>query len=204
MGKVISAMSISVDGYVGAADPEQWWPVHERLHGWVFGLAAWRSRQNMEGGAHTVSSDLVAEEFAGTGAYVLGRNMFDYGQEPWGEKPPFQAPVFVPTHRPREPLTRIGTTFTFVTEGIEAALKLAREAAGDKNVFVSGGASIVQQCIRAGLLDELHLHQTPVLLGAGIRLWDDIGTDWKDLQPTRVTAADGVTHLYYGFDNTQK
>ncbi|MBG0828237.1 dihydrofolate reductase [Planomonospora sp. ID67723] len=199
MSKVVAAMSISVDGYVGGSDPEQWFPVHNRVHGWVFHLAAWRERQGMTGGDHTVSSDLVAEEFADTGAYVMGRTMFDFGEEPWGEQPPFRVPVFVVTHHEREPLHRIGTSFTFVTEGLESAIKQAVEAAEGRDVFLSGGASIVQQAIAAGLLDELHLHQAPVLLGAGIRLWDHIGPGWKELTPIRVTPGNGVTHLYYQF-----
>ncbi|GGN35090.1 dihydrofolate reductase [Actinoplanes campanulatus] len=199
MSNVVAAMSISVDGFVGASDPEQWFPVHNRVHDWVFELAAWRERQGMTGGRTSVSSDLVAEEFAGTGAYVMGRSMFDFGEEPWGEEPPFHAPVFVVTHRKREPLHRVGTTFTFVTEGLESAVEQAADAAGERDVFVSGGASIVQQAIAAGLLDELHLHQVPVLLGAGVRLWDHIGTGWKELEPTRITPGDGVTHLYYRF-----
>ncbi|WP_018349316.1 dihydrofolate reductase family protein [Longispora albida] len=198
-GKVVSAMSISVDGYVGTPDMDQWMPVHERLHRWVFDLAAWRSRQGMEGGREDVSSGLVAEEFATTGAYVLGRNMFDFGEEPWGDEPPYEAPVFVVTNRERETLVKGKTTFHFVTGGLELAIERAKEAAGDRNVFVSGGASIVQQSIKAGLLDELHLHQVPVLLGEGIRLWDGIGTQWKELAPARVTLGEGVTHLYYTF-----
>ncbi|TDC41438.1 dihydrofolate reductase family protein [Micromonospora sp. KC213] len=197
MSKVVAAMSISVDGYVGASDPEQWFPVHNRVHNWVFGLAAWRERQGMTGGQHSVSSDLVADEFTSTGAYVMGRTMFDFGEEPWGEEPPFRAPVFVVTHREREPLHRTGTTFTFVTDGLASAIKQATEAAEGRDVFLSGGASIVQQAIAAGLLDELHLHQTPVLLGTGVRLWDHIGAGWKELEPIRVTPGDGVTHLYY-------
>ncbi|MBM7494053.1 dihydrofolate reductase [Micromonospora luteifusca] len=199
MSKVVAAMSISVDGYVGASDPEQWFPVHNRLHSWVFDLAAWRERQGMTGGHASVSSDLVAEEFTSTGAYVMGRTMFDFGEEPWGEEPPFRAPVFVVTHREREPLRRAGTTFTFVTEGLESAVKQAADAAGERDVFLSGGAGIVQQTIAAGLLDELHLHQVPMLLGTGVRLWDHIGTDWKELEPPRITPGDGVTHLYYRF-----
>lgn len=199
MGKVVAAMSISVDGYVGASDPEQWFAVHNRVHNWVFRLASWRERQGMAGGEDSISSDLVAYEFANSGAYVMGRSMFDYGEEPWGEQPPFRAPVFVVTHRARRPLHRTGTSFTFVTEGLEAAVKQATEAAAGRDVFLSGGASIVQQAIAAGLLDELHLHQAPVLLGTGVRLWDHIGPGWKELMPVRVTSGDGVTHLYYQF-----
>lgn len=201
MGIVTSAMSISLDGYVGIDEPDRWWDVHNRLHRWVFALSSWRERQGLEGGESNVSSQLIAEQFSTTGAYVLGRNMFDFGVEPWGEDPPFRAPVFVVTNRGQEPIVKGGgTSYTFVTEGVEAAIEQARAAAGDRDVFVSGGASIVQQCIKSALLDELHLHQSSVLLGAGIRLWDEIGPEWKELQPTRVIAADGVTHLYFRFN----
>ena len=200
MGIVTASMSISVDGYVGSADEGQWWPVHERLHRWVFDLRSWRARQGMDGGVDSVSSQIVEDEFANAGAYVMGRDMFDFGEEPWGDDPPFRAPVFVVTHRERETLRRQGgTTFTFVTDGVAAAIERARASAGDRDVRLSGGASVVRQAIAAGLLDELNLHQTPVLLGAGVRLWDDIGPQWREMEPTRAVAGDGVTHLTYRF-----
>ncbi|CAM3224900.1 dihydrofolate reductase family protein [Stackebrandtia soli] len=200
MGIVTASLSISVDGYVGSADEGQWWPVHERLHQWVFDLRSWRARQGMDGGVDSVSSQIVEDEFANAGAYVMGRDMFDFGEEPWGDDPPFRAPVFVVTHRERETLRRQGgTTFTFVTDGVAAAIERARASAGDRDVRLSGGASVVRQAIAAGLLDELNLHQTPVLLGAGVRLWDDIGPQWREMEPTRAVAGDGVTHLTYRF-----
>jgi dihydrofolate reductase len=114
----------------------------------------------------------------------------------WGDDPPFGAPVFVVTHHSREPLTLGSTTFTFVTEGIEEAVGQARDAAGDRDVQVSGGASVAQQALDAGLLDELHIHVAPVLLGGGVRLLESVGGD-VSLEPTEATESPSVTHLRY-------
>ena len=133
----------------------------------------------------------------------MGRKMFG-GDGPWdetwrgwwGEDPPFHVPVFVLTHHPREPLPMEGgTTFTFVTDGIESALEQARTAAGDKDVMIAGGASAVQQCLAAGLLDELYLHIVPILLGAGERLLEGVGD--PRLEPVKVIASPAVTHVKY-------
>ena len=138
------------------------------------------------------------------GAYVMGRKMFGGGDGPWdekwtgwwGEDPPYHAPVFVLTHHPRELLSmQGGTTFTFVTDGIESALDQARAAAGDQDVAIAGGASAVQQYLAAGLLDELYLHIVPVILGAGERLLDGVGR--PTLEPVEVVASPAVTHVRY-------
>jgi dihydrofolate reductase len=116
----------------------------------------------------------------------------------WGDEPPFHMPVFVLTHHARETATmQGGTTFSFVTDGIEAALEQARAAAGDKDVAVAGGASVAQQYLRAGLLDELQIHVVPVLLGDGVRLFDHLGTGQVELEATRVIESHAVTHLRY-------
>ena len=134
----------------------------------------------------------------------MGRKMFGGGDGPWdekwrgwwGEDPPFHVPVFVLTHHPREPLPMEGgTTFTFVTDGIESALEQARTAAGDKDVMIAGGASAVQQYLAAGLLDELYLHIVPILLGAGERLLEGVGD--PSLEPVKVIASPAVTHVKY-------
>jgi len=117
---------------------------------------------------------IVDELYAATGAVLMGKRMFDVGFGPWGDPPPFGMPVFVVTHEAREPLSmQGGTTYTFVMDGIEAALKQARDAAGDKNVGIWGGADIIRQYLKAGLLDEMQIHLIPVLLGGGIRLFED-------------------------------
>ena len=148
--------------------------------------------------------DLLATLHAGTGAHVMGRNMFGPGRGAWdetwtgwwGPEPPYHAPVFVLTHHQRAPLEmQGGTTFTFVTDGIESALERARVAAGDKDVEIAGGAATVRQYLAAGLLDELVLHLVPVVLGAGERLLD--GVAGVSLEPTEVIASPAVTHLRY-------
>jgi dihydrofolate reductase len=124
--------------------------------------------------------------------------MFDAGEGPWGANPPFHVPVFVLTHNAKDMVAKEGgTTFTFVTDGIESALEQAQAAAGDKDVSVAGGASIVQQSIKAGLLDELQIHLVPLLLGEGRRLFDHLGTDHIELESTRVIESPGVTHLRF-------
>ena len=128
----------------------------------------------------------------------MGKRMFDEGEEPWGDNPPFRMPVFVVTHDAREELVKEGgTTFTFVTEGIESALNQAKAAAGDKNVNIAGGADTVQQFIKAGLLDELEIHLAPLLFGQGIRLFDRMGPEHIELENIRVVDSPRVTHLRF-------
>ena len=161
----------------------------------------------MEGGEENASSAVVSEEYANVGAEIMGRGKFGppsrgpWGDDPWrgwwGESPPFRKPVFVVTHHPREPLTLADTTFTFVTDGIQSALAMARHAAGDKDVFIGGGADVINQYLAAGLVDQLELHLVPLLLGGGERLFEGVGPDVR-LELVRVVEAPGVTHLKYG------
>ena len=214
MTKVTAQMSVSLDGfYTGPRDAQAphdmsgWMrgpeaPGFFRVTRWAVDAAAWRERQGFAGGEQSVNSEIVAEMFAAAGAYVMGRRMFDAGEVPWGEEPPFYAPVFVVTHRPRNVLERQGgTSFTFVTEGPERAVELARDAAGDQDVAVSGGGELLRQVLAAGLLDEFELHIAPVLLGDGQRLFDpSLGLDADhgiELVPTRVVEAPEVTHVRY-------
>ena len=222
MTKVTAQMSVSLDGfYAGpksSADPRDmaaWMngpegPGFFRVTRWVIGAVAWRERQGCAGGERSVNSNIVEETFAAAGAYVMGRRMFDGGELPWGEEPPFRAPVFVVTRRPREVLDRQGgTSFTFVTDGIERAVELARKAAGGKNVAVSGGGTPLRQVLAAGLLDELELHIVPVLLGDGMRLFAagegaspgaslGLGShEAIELTPVRVIETPEVTHIRY-------
>jgi dihydrofolate reductase len=140
------------------------------------------------------------------GATVMGRNMFGgdgpWGEDPWegwwGDDPPFHTPVFIVTHHAREPVVKEGgTTFTFVTDGIESALAQAREAAGGKDVALGGGANVAQQYLTAGLIDEMQIHLVPVLLGDGSRLFDNLAAAEVGLECIGVVAAPGVTHLTY-------
>src|SRR6516165_978110 len=214
MTKVTAQMSLSLDGfYAGprtSTDPrdmEAWMTGSEgpgffRVTRWVIDAMAWRERQGYAGGEQSVNSQIIKETFAAAGAYVMGRRMFDGGEIPWGEVPPFRAPVFVVTHRGREILPRQGgTSFTFVTGGIERAVALAKDAAGGKNVAVAGGGTLLRQVLAAGLLDELELHVAPVLLGDGMRLFDaGLGLDIREgieLRPSRVVDTSEVTHIRY-------
>jgi dihydrofolate reductase len=125
----------------------------------------------------------VDEIYASTGAVLIGKRMFDVGFKPWGDPPPFGMPVLVVTHQARDPLPmQGGTTYTFVSDGIEAALELARTTAGDKNVGIWGGANIIRQYLKAGLLDEMQIHLVPVLLGNGVRLFEDLGPEGIELR----------------------
>lgn len=200
MGKVVLDITTSVDGFVAGPDDGPELPLGrggERLHEWVVRLAAWREPHGFEGGETNSSSEVVEEGLQASGAVVLGKRMFDNAHG-WGDEPPFHRPVFVVTHDEREPLAKDGgTTFTFVTDGVESAVEQARAAAGGKDVSVAGGASVAQQCLRAGLLDEIQIHVAPLLLGGGVRLFEDTGGGQIELEPTRVIESPGVTHLRY-------
>ena len=207
MNTVTCQISISLDGFVAGPNQSPENPLGEggmRLHEWAFASAGWRRAHGLEGGEPGPDSDVVDEVAAGVGAYIMGRKMFGGGDGPWdpewrgwwGEDPPYHVPVFVLTHHPREPLQmQGGTTFTFVTDGVRAALDRARAAAGDDDVSIAGGASAVQQYLAAGLLDELYLHIAPVVLGAGERLLENVGD--PKLEPVKVVAAPAVTHVKY-------
>jgi dihydrofolate reductase len=160
---------------------------------------AWRERQGFAGGDDDTNSRIIAETFAAAGAYVMGRRMADGGEVPWGEEPPFRAPVFVITHRPRETMQRQGgTSFTYVIDGLAGAVAQARAVAGGKDVALAGGGSIVGQALAAGLLDQLELHVSPVVLGEGLRLLDGLGPGGREgieLAPLRVVSTPRVTHL---------
>ena len=207
MGSITCHISISLDGFVAGPEQSIENPIGEggmRLHEWVFATASWRRQQGLEGGADGPDSDVAGEVAQGIGAYIMGRKMFGGGPGEWdeewrgwwGDDPPYHTPVFVLTHHPREPLTmKGGTTFNFVTDGIESALEQAGASAGDRNVSIAGGASTVRQVISAGRLDELYLHIVPVVLGAGERLLEDVGD--PVLEPVKVVASPSVTHINY-------
>ena len=198
---VTADMAISVDGFIAGTDVAVDNPGGdgaEPLFEWIHNLASWRQRQGMTGGEENLDSELMREWFDTTGAVVMGRMMYDTGEEFWGDNPPFRTPVFVLTHRPRPTLVKEGgTTFTFVTDGIHNALDRAKAAAGDRNVDIAGGASTVQQYLREGLIDELQLHVVPALLGAGLRLFEGLGALRCDVEPVRVVDTPLATHLKY-------
>lgn len=189
MGKVISQVSMSLDGFIAGpnvAAGNGMGDGGERLHDWMFDAKT------------DADAAIVKENFASTGAVVLGKGMFDVGFEPWGDPPPFRMPVFVVTHQRRDPLPmQGGTTYTFVNQGIEAALELARAAAGDRNVGVWGGANLIGQYLESGLLDELQLHVVPILLGGGVRLFEGLDPARVALRRTRTLDTPGATHFWF-------
>jgi dihydrofolate reductase len=199
MGKVYADMGMSLDGYVAGPNAGPQNALGDGgmlLHRWVFDLESWRERQSLPGGRSNQDDEIVKEKNARNGAFVMGRRMFDEGEVGWPDPPPFRAPVFVLTHHAREPWVRQGgTTFIFVTDGIESAVEQAKAAAGDKDVQIAGGANVVQQCVKAGLLDELQIHLAPVLLGDGVRLFERMGPEDVELEGTRVIDSPRVTHL---------
>jgi dihydrofolate reductase len=206
---VVYGTSISLDGFTAGPDqgPENPLGVGGmQLHDWMRELRVWREAAGLEGGIENASSAVLEAPGIDVGAYVMGRNMFGGGPGPWpdepwngwwGENPPFHRPVFVVTHHERSPLEcEGGTTFTFVTEGPEAATALALEAAAGRDVMISGGATVAQQCLAAGLVDELRLDLVPVVLGGGVRLFDGVDPSIR-FEQTGVVEAPGVTHLTY-------
>ncbi len=209
MTTLFSQISVSLDGYVAGPNPTLDDPLGEHgmdLHEWVIGLDAWRKVHGHEGGERTRDSELVEEWTARTGAVVMGRKMFSGGSGPWaddpnargwwGDDPPFGVPVFVLTHHKRELLAMGDTDFNFVTDGPEAALERAREAAGDRDVLVAGGAEAIREYLDLGAIEELELSVVPVMLGNGTRLFD--GADYATgFEIDRVVASPSVTHLRY-------
>jgi len=210
VSKLRLRISMSLDGYVAGPDQSVKNPLGvggERLHEWVVPLAAWRNTHGMKGGDVNPSSAVVEESLVNVGATIMGRNMFGGHPGPWdpkkpwkgwwGTNPPFHHPVFVLTHHARAPLEMEGgTTFTFVTDGIQSALEQARRAAGGKDVALSGGAKAAQQYLVAGLVDEMEISVAPTLLGAGERLFDGV-VDLHGLRLVRTVAAPDVTHLKF-------
>jgi len=210
-GKVVAEVSVSLDGYVAGPNPTLEQPLGkggDQLHEWAFGLKSFREPHGLPGGETGPDDELVAESLRATGAIVMGRRMFSGGEGPWendhntdgwwGDEPPFHKPVFVLTHHAREPLVMEGgTTFVFVTNGLESAIEDARAAAAEKDVLVAGGADAIDQAISAGLVDELLLHLAPVLLGGGARLFDGVGPELPRFEVTHVLESPLVTHLRY-------
>jgi dihydrofolate reductase len=193
---VTSRLSVSVDGF--AAGPNQ--SLEEPFGEGGMALSNWMLETDQPGRA--ADAAVIQEANDGVGSHVMGRKMFGGGDGPWdetwtgwwGEEPPYHAPVFVLTRHPRDPLPmKGGTTFTFVTDGIESALDQAHKAAGDKMVAIAGGAGTVNQYLAAGLLDELYLHVVPITLGVGERVFDGVGP--LTLEPVKVVASPTVTHL---------
>ena len=207
--KVTVEISMSLDGFVAGPNPTLEEPLGkggERLHDWVVATQPWRESHGLSGGETGVDADVMAESIGKVGATIMGRRMFSGGAGPWaddpnadgwwGEDPPFHHPVFVLTHHERDPVPKQGgTIFTFVTDGIEAALEQALAAAEDKDVAIAGGAMAIQQYLNTGLIDELQIHVAPVLLGEGVRLFDDVQKTPLGLDYMSVIESSSVAHL---------
>ena len=212
MSKLRFRISMSLDGFVAGPNQSVENPLGiggMRLHEWAIALAAWRGPHGLEGGEVNESTPFVEESLANIGATVMGRNMFGGHPGPWspsapwngwwGSNPPFHHPVFVLTRHARAPLElEGGTTFTFVTAGIQDVLEQARRAAGGKDVSLAGGANIARQYLKAGLVDEMELNLVPTLLGTGERLFEGIGDDLHRLELVRTIATGRVVHLRFG------
>jgi dihydrofolate reductase len=191
MGRFILDLSMSLDGFIaGPKDddkPDRELTGLDILHNWRFG-----SQSSTEAETYEV------EKFKPMGAGIVGRRMLDLGIGPWGENPTFHMPIFVLSHEAHKPITKQGgTTYYFVTADIQSALQQAEEAAGVKDIILLGGANVAQQFLKAGLLDEIHLHLVPVLLGEGIRLFENIGTEPIQLEQINLTEEPGVTHFRF-------
>jgi dihydrofolate reductase len=209
MGNVNVDISMSLDGFVAGPNRTLDTPLGEGgelLHEWIVATKSWREVHGKSGGEDTPDDEIARESIEAAGATVMGRRMYSGGEgawedDPnaggwWGEDPPFHHPVFVLTQHAREPVTMEGgTTFTFVTDGIESAVDQAKAAAGNKDVTIAGGANTIQQCLRARLVDEVRLHLVPVLLGGGVRLFDGLGNGDVALETIRVIGSPNVTHL---------
>lgn len=218
MSKLRCSITTSLDGYVAGPNQGIDNPLGEGglgLHDWAVSTKTFLTLHGEAGNGETgINDDVLGEAFENVGATIMGRNMFSPVRGPWiegenswkgwwGDDPPFHHPVFVLTHHARAPLAmQGGTTFHFVTDGIESALAQARRAAGGKDVTLGGGASIVQQYLTAGLLDELEIHVVPLLLGAGERLLDNVDVSKVTLEPIRTIAGPGVAHLKYRVTKT--
>lgn len=209
MSKLRAHISVSLDGYVAGPNQSMENPLGEggeELHSWVLPLEIFQRMHGRKGGLVNENTAVVEETLDNVGAEIMGRGKFgppaqgEWGDTPWqgwwGDDPPFHIPVFVVTHHEREPLTLSDTTFTFVTDGIESALVQARDAAGSKDVMVGGGASVINQYLAAGLLDELELHVAPIVLGGGSQLFEGVPASVK-LEQVRAVEAPGVSHLKY-------
>jgi len=210
MSKVkVAAFSISLDGFGAGPRQDLQNPLGVRgleLHKWFFPTETFKKMQGQSSGTTGIDNDFAEQSFVNVGAWILGRNMFGPVRGPWkddswkgwwGDNPPYHTPVFVLTHHARAPLVMEGgTTFYFVTDGPDSALKQAREAAQGKDVRIGGGVSVIRQYLTAGQIDEMHLALSPVLLGEGEHLFSGINLSQLGFAPTRTVAGENATHIW--------
>ncbi|HEY2645243.1 MAG TPA: dihydrofolate reductase family protein [Galbitalea sp.] len=199
-GKVFFSVSMSLDGFIAPESAEelmgqQWMELQQ----WVFPTRFFRENLGLgEGGDDGPDNDVARATFERTGVSVMGKRMFDAGEQMWPEDAPFHTPVFVVTHEKRDPWERAGgTTFHFVGDGIESALDLAREAAGDRDIRIAGGGATILQFLNAGLIDEFSIALSPVLFGSGVRLFEGVDASRIALKQVSATPTQRVTHLTY-------
>ena len=210
-GKVrVSSFAVSADGFGAGPDQSLQNPLGvggEDLHEWFFPTDTFQKMYGKGHGETGVDEGFARRGMDGLGAWILGRNMFAHSRGPWtddgwkgwwGEEPPYHCPVFVLTHYPRPPLEMKGTVFHFVTEGIEAALERAREAAGDLDIRIGGGAATIRQYLQAGLIDQMHVAVSPVLLGRGEPLWSGLDLPALGYEVKTCTNGERATHLLIG------
>ncbi len=209
MSKVFINVALSLDGYMapegmtmehwGNPDYKNWGAKWGALMAWIFNQQYFRENLNLGSGGETGPvNDMVRHTFERTGAHIMGKRMFEGGERGWPEEPPFHTPVYVLTHEKRDPWVRPGgTTFYFITEGPEHALALAREAAGSRDIRVSGGANVIQQYLNLDLVDELEIALAPVLFGGGQRLFDNLNEPLPQFRLDRVIDSPAATHLRY-------
>jgi dihydrofolate reductase len=199
-GKVFFSVSMSLDGFIAPASAadlmgQQWMELQQ----WVFPQRYFRENLKLgEGGEEGRDNDILRETFERTGASVMGKRMFDAGEHAWPEDAPFHTPVFVVTHQRRDPWERAGgTTFHFVNDGPQKALELAREAAGNRDVRIAGGADVIQQYLNLGVVDELEIALAPVMFAGGRRLFENLREPGPQFRIDRVVEGPGATHLRY-------
>jgi dihydrofolate reductase len=197
MSRVVAGMSMSLDGFVAGPKDGVDNPLGdggEALHDWLVRLRSWREAHGYEGGETGPDDERFARTFGSIGAFVMGRRMFDNGEGQWGDEPPFRKPVFVLTHRLREPLVKDGgTTFTFV-DSVGGAVEQATAAAGGRDVVV-GGAQAIRELLTAGLLDEIRFQVVPIFLGGGVRLFDQLAPGAAELRFSEAIESSGIAHL---------
>ncbi|MCX4159926.1 MULTISPECIES: dihydrofolate reductase family protein [Paraburkholderia] len=212
MSKVrVMSFAVSIDGYGAGPNQDLQNPLGVRgpeLMAWFFQTRVWRKMQGLDGGETGIDNELAEQSMSGMGAWILGRNMFGPVRGPWpdeswkgwwGDEPPYHTPTFVLTHHARAPLTMLGgTEFRFVTEGIHAALEQARAAAGERDIRIGGGASVIRQYLLAGLIDEMHLAVQPVLLGSGESLLGGIDMHALGYECKRHVAGERAMHVFIG------
>jgi len=210
MSKVkVAAFSVSIDGFGAGPRQDLQNPLGVRgfeLHSWFLQTEVFKKIHGQSGGNEGVDNDVAALSFENVGTWILGRNMFGPVRGPWkddswkgwwGENPPYHTPVFVLTHHARAPLAMEGgTTFHFVTDGLESALAQAKEAAAGKDIRIGGGVSVIRQCLSAGLIDEMHLAVSPVLLGEGENLFSEINFPQLGYAPFRIVRGENATHVF--------